>query len=86
MTPENLEVFCKNIECGDAGFHGGRSYRRMNYMGEYDLGRGMAGLARVFGNHKVLAGTHYFYECPICGDRRVYSQHRGVLVEVTKES
>lgn len=85
MIGENLEVFCKNINCGDPDLFGGRRHRRMNYMGSYDLGSGMAILVRLVHNSRARAGVYYLYECPVCGANRAYSYRNGLLIE-TKRS
>ncbi len=53
----SLEIFCRNIECGDPvpNANGARTRRRMNFIKE-DTG--------------LFVPRYGHYRCPVCGDWR----------------
>ena len=93
MNAENLEIYCKNLECGDqevyTNHHGepviSRKYRRMNYMGVREVGLLKTLLMRGTTNYNYPRGKFHRYQCPVCGIQRVYFENGDALSEIKDE-
>ena len=95
MNAENMEVYCKNLNCADPEIHtspftnpvASRKYRRMNYMGARKLGiLKKAFISAVMDDDEVSSafpvGLYHFYQCPVCGEERMYVERNGLLSKV----
>ncbi len=96
MSPESLDVYCKNEKYGDPGVDiGGLAptgeagrYRRMNYKGKRRIGAGRAFLSSLVmfqfdpGVHSLPPGKYHIFQCSVCGGERIYREHGEQLTEV----
>ncbi len=93
MDAASLEVFCTNIQCGDSEVHADalsqhetRKYRKMSYMGSKEIKTVNVIANKLFNKPDPPQGMYHFYSCPVCGAKRVYSENKGLLAEVDKDT
>ncbi len=89
MGGESLEVYCPNKECGEQEVRSGLAarqetmkFRRMAYMGKKEVNAAVAVAKRMLKKDTPPAGTYHYYQCPVCGARRVYHESGGLTREV----
>jgi predicted RNA-binding Zn-ribbon protein involved in translation (DUF1610 family) len=89
MSGEKLEVYCPKKECGEqevhsdfAARHETTKLRRMTYMGKKEINAASVIAKKILSKDTRPAGTYHYYQCPVCGGRRVYHESGGLTKEV----
>ncbi len=89
MGGESLEVYCPNKKCGEQEVHSDATarreimkLRRMAYMGKKEVNPAAVIAKRILSKETPPSGTYHYYQCPVCGARRVYHESGGLTREV----